>query len=48
MDISGFGIASVAVITVICYLIGMAVFATALAARSASAKAGKLCLYHAP
>jgi hypothetical protein len=30
MDISGFGIASVAVITVICYLIGMAVKATAL------------------
>jgi hypothetical protein len=35
-------------LTVICYLIGMAVFATALAARSASAKADKLCLYHAP
>lgn len=30
MDISGFGIASVAVITVICYLIGMAVKATAI------------------
>ena len=30
MDISGFGIASVAVITVICYLIGMAVEATAI------------------
>ena len=30
MDIYGFGIASVAVITVICYLIGMAVKATAL------------------
>ena len=30
MDISGFGIASVAVITVICYLIGMAVTATAI------------------
>ena len=29
MDISGVGIASVAVITVICYLIGMAVKATA-------------------
>ena len=30
MDISGFGIASVAVITVICYLIGMAGKATAI------------------
>jgi hypothetical protein len=30
MDISSFGIASVAVITVICYLIGMAVKATAI------------------
>lgn len=30
MDISGFGIASVAVITVICYLIGMTVKATAI------------------
>ena len=30
MDISGFGIASVAVVTVICYLIGMAVKATAI------------------
>ena len=30
MDISGFGIASVSVITVICYLIGMAVKATAI------------------
>ena len=30
MNISGFGIASVAVITVICYLIGMAVKATAI------------------
>ena len=30
MDISGFGIASVAVITVICYLIGTAVKATAI------------------
>ena len=30
MYISGFGIASVAVITVICYLIGMAVKATAI------------------
>lgn len=30
MDISGFGIASVAVITVICYLIGMAIKATAI------------------
>lgn len=30
MDISGFGIASVAVITVICYLIGMAVKTTAI------------------
>ena len=30
MDISGFGIASVAVITVICYLIGQAVKATAI------------------
>ena len=30
MDISGFGIASVAVITVICYLIGMAVKSTAI------------------
>ena len=30
MDISGFGIASVAVITVICYLIGIAVKATAI------------------
>jgi hypothetical protein len=30
MDIYGFGIASVAVITVICYLIGMAVKATAI------------------
>lgn len=30
MDISGFGIASVAVITVICYLIGMAVKATTI------------------
>ena len=30
MDISVFGIASVAVITVICYLIGMAVKATAI------------------
>ena len=30
MDISGIGIASVAVITVICYLIGMAVKATAI------------------
>ena len=30
MDISGFGMASVAVITVICYLIGMAVKATAI------------------
>ena len=30
MDISGFGIASVAVITVICFLIGMAVKATAI------------------
>ena len=30
MDMSGFGIASVAVITVICYLIGMAVKATAI------------------
>lgn len=30
MDISGFGIASVAVITVICYLIGMAVKATVI------------------
>ena len=30
MDISGFGIASVAVITVISYLIGMAVKATAI------------------
>lgn len=30
IDISGFGIASVAVITVICYLIGMAVKATAI------------------
>lgn len=30
MDISGFGIAGVAVITVICYLIGQAVKATAI------------------